>query len=160
MRNWINGLPGNAGCGGGVCSASVASCNTNPLNGGYVHGDEALAMLTAAGIVDMVWTEVMGFPLTIDLYHPRNDAQRNILWNLTEYNFVDKHWSLREVLVRVLLFDYFNRRAPATGDGIRNQRRRDFAIRTAADVQPLGRRRSAQAADRAAGLDRRLRADT
>ncbi len=118
VRNWINGLPANAGCGGSICSAAVASCNTNPLNGAYVHGDDALAMMTAASIVDMVWTEVMGYPLTIDLYHPRNEAQRNILWNLTEYNFVNKQWSLREVLVRVLLFDYFNRRAPATGDGI------------------------------------------
>lgn len=118
VRDWINGLPANAGCGGAVCTASSASCSNSVLGGPHVHGDEALAMMTASSIVNMVWTEVMGYPLTIDLYHPRNEAQRNILWNLTEFNFVNKNWSLKEVLVRILMYDYFNRRAPSTGDGV------------------------------------------
>ena len=118
VRSWINGLPRDAGCGGSICTASGVSCRNDVAHGPFVAGDEALAMLTATSIVNMVWTHVMGYPLTIDLYHPRNEAQRNILWNLTEFNFVNKGWSLRELLVRIVLFDYFNRRAPSTGDGV------------------------------------------
>ncbi|HEX6706046.1 MAG TPA: hypothetical protein VF169_14895 [Albitalea sp.] len=114
VRNWIRGLPTGAGC--SSCMPSGLACG-DILNHHFVAGHEGFAYMTAASVVDAVWTEVMGYPLTIDNYFPRNEGQKSLLWNLTEYHFVDEHWSLKELLTTVLSYRYFNRKPPVAGDG-------------------------------------------
>jgi hypothetical protein len=82
-----------------------------------VDGEAALAYLVAANIVDQTWNEVMGFPLTIANYFPRNSAQLGVLWNLTEVHFVPSRWSLKGLLVRIVTSDYYNRKSPRSTDG-------------------------------------------
>jgi hypothetical protein len=76
--------------------------------------DAAMAYLIAATIVEGVWREVMGTPLTIANYFPRNQAARDLLVELTE-NFIRNRFSLRELLVDITLTPYFNR--PPAEDG-------------------------------------------
>ena len=59
----------------------------------------------------------MGYPLTIANYFPRTDSQLNILWNLTESQFIPSNWSLKELLVKILTSEYFNRSAPQFAAG-------------------------------------------
>lgn len=105
IRAWIAGLPAGAGCDVGEASVCTPADNDNPA---------AFAYLTAMNIVDQVWEEAMGNPLTIANYFPRNPYSRGILQNLTETVFVPGGWSLRELLVKVLTSDQFNRRAADT----------------------------------------------
>ncbi|HEY4220442.1 MAG TPA: hypothetical protein VGO62_03850, partial [Myxococcota bacterium] len=78
--------------------------------------DEALAYLVAAHVVDGVWREVIGSPLTIATHFPRNEASRDLLQQLTD-DFVAQHSSLRTVLVDVVTSPYFNLQAPEEGCG-------------------------------------------
>lgn len=105
IRNWIAGLPAGAGCDVGEPSVCTPADNDNPA---------ALAYLTAMNIVDQVWEEAMGNPLTIANYFPRNPFSRDILQNLTETVFLPGGWSLRELLVKTLTSEQFNRRAADT----------------------------------------------
>ena len=105
VRAWIAGLPAGTGCDVGEASVCTPADNDNPA---------ALAYLTAMNIVDQVWEEAMGNPLTIANYFPRNPFSRDILQNLTETVFVPSGWSLRELLVKTLTSDQFNRRAADT----------------------------------------------
>lgn len=105
IRNWIAGLPAGAGCDVGEPSVCTPAQNDNPA---------AFAYLTAMNIVGQVWEEAMGNPLTIANYFPRNPFSRDILQNLTETVFVPSGWSLRELLVKTLASDQFNRRAADT----------------------------------------------
>jgi hypothetical protein len=105
VRDWIDALPSSSTC---------ASCTTLDCDPTHVDGTEAFAYLTAASIVETVWQEAMGYPLTIANYFPRNPGQRGALWSLTEYGFVPAGWSLRELLVRILTANTFNRRPPDT----------------------------------------------
>ena len=73
--------------------------------------DAALAFQVAAAVVDEVWLRVYGKRLTINNYFPRNAAQRDALWNLTESVFLPD-WSLRAVLVAMLTSGYTDRRSP------------------------------------------------
>ena len=99
---WIdNGAP-NPG------DASI--CNTSTIPD--VHPDEGFAFLTATNLVDGIWEKVMGYPLTIDHGFPRTKDQLHMLWNLTEYEFVPKDWSLKAVLTKVLSSDWYARRTP------------------------------------------------
>lgn len=103
LSTWIAGLPPSAGCDPGERSICTPADNDNAA---------AFAYLTAANIVNQVWEEVMGTPLTIANYYPRNPAARDILENLTETVFVPQDWSLRELLAKILASEHFNRRAP------------------------------------------------
>ncbi len=105
VRAWITSLPAGAGCDVGEPSVCTPSDNDNPA---------AFAYLTAMNIVDQVWEEAMGNPLTIANYYPRNPFARDILQNLTETVFVPSGWSLRELLVKTLSSEQFNRRAADT----------------------------------------------
>ena len=105
VRNWIASLPAGAGCDVGEPSVCTPAANDNPA---------AFAYLTAMNIVDQVWEEAMGNPLTIANYFPRNPFSRDILQNLTETVFLPSGWSLRELLVKTLTSDQFNRRAADT----------------------------------------------
>jgi hypothetical protein len=108
VRDWINGLAPESGC--GSCPAS--GCETD-----FVDGNDAFAFLTASRLVESSWSEVMGQPLTVPNHFPRNKAQRDILWNLTELHFVRGHWSMEHLLSRMMTSEFFNRLPPATTTG-------------------------------------------
>ena len=107
IKDWINDLPMLTAC----AACETTDCGQIPQD---VAGHEAFAYLLAARIVDNVWEEAMGYPVTIDNYFPRNFAQRQILWNLTEYNFIPSEFSLKDLLVRILTSNFFNRVPPRT----------------------------------------------
>ena len=108
VRDWINGLTPAAGCG----SCPVSGCETD-----FVDGNDAFAYLTASRLVESSWSEVMGQPLTIANHFPRNLGQRDILWNLTELHFVRGHWSMENLLSRMMTSEFFNRLPPSTTTG-------------------------------------------
>ena len=90
--------------------ADASICNTSSIPD--VHPDEAFAFLTAANLVDGIWKSAMGYRLTIDHGFPRNSEQLHMLWNLTEFEFIPKDWSLKAVLTKILSSNWFARRAP------------------------------------------------
>ena len=102
LQNWISG--------GAPHTADTSTCNTSPIPD--VDPNEALAFLTAANLVDGIWMAAMGYRLTIDNGFPRNSQQRDMLWNLTEYEFLPKHWSLKAVLSKIMASNWYARRAP------------------------------------------------
>lgn len=73
--------------------------------------DQALAFLLATNIVNQVWEEVMGYPLTLATSFPRNAKQREILQELSEL-FIAERYSVRELLVGIVTHPYFNQDAP------------------------------------------------
>ncbi len=77
-------------------------------DGSIADPDAAMAYLVAASIVEGVWREAIGTPLTIANYFPRNQAARDILVELTTA-FIRNRFSLRELLVDIALTPYFNR---------------------------------------------------
>jgi hypothetical protein len=84
--------------------------------GAIADPDAAMAYMVAATIVEGVWREVIGTPLTIANYFPRNRSARDVLVELTTA-FVASRYSLRELLVEVVTSDYFNRLPPEAGCG-------------------------------------------
>lgn len=76
-----------------------------------VEPPQAFAYLLAARIVDRLWREVFGATLTLGHGSPRNPEQRQRLVTLTE-TFVASGWSLRALLVEVLLDPLLNPTAP------------------------------------------------
>jgi hypothetical protein len=78
--------------------------------------DEAFAYLVAASVVERVWVEIVGTPLTIANYFPRNQAARDTLLSLTE-GFVATGFSHRSLLAAILQSPYFNLLAPEAGCG-------------------------------------------
>jgi hypothetical protein len=107
VRAWINGMATQTAC----ADCAVTDCSQTRHE---VAGHEAFAYLVAARVVDNVWQESMGYPLTIANYFPRNVGQQQVLWNLTEYKFLPRDWSLKDLLVRILTSDFFNRVPPKT----------------------------------------------
>lgn len=105
IKTWINSMPPLSAC--GVCATT--NC-TQPKN--YVNGNEAFAFLTAVNVVDNVWAEAMGTPLTIGNYFPRNASEHQALRDLTEFHFIPQDWSIKSVLVRAMTSGFFNRKAP------------------------------------------------
>ncbi|HKE13467.1 MAG TPA: hypothetical protein VKB80_01265 [Kofleriaceae bacterium] len=84
--------------------------------GAIADPDAAMAYLVAATIVEGVWREVVGTPLTIANYFPRNRSARDLLTRLTD-DFIASRYSLRELLVDITTSDYFNRLPPEAGCG-------------------------------------------
>lgn len=103
IENWITG--------GAPHTPDTSTCNTSTIPD--VAPDEALAFLTASNLVDGIWMAMTGYRLTIDNGFPRNQQQRDMLWNLTEYEFLPKSWSLKSVLGKILASTWHGRRAPA-----------------------------------------------
>jgi hypothetical protein len=103
LENWITG--------GAPHTTNTSTCNTSPIPD--VDKNEALAFLTAANLVDGVWMAAMGYRLTIDNGFARNSQQRDMLWNLTEFEFLPKNWSLKAVLTKIMASNWYARRAPA-----------------------------------------------
>ncbi len=108
VDNWIIGLPpGSSALACAACTTDVCTATASEVD-----GPPALAFLMAMSVTDKVWAETMGAPLTIANYFPRTQAQSNVLWYLSEYALVSSDWSLRALLKRMLLSDYFNRKSP------------------------------------------------
>ncbi len=85
-------------------------------DGAIADADAALAYLVATGIVESVWREAVGTPLTIANYFPRNQAARDTLQRLTDH-FIATSFSLDALLIDIVTSDYFSRRPPADGCG-------------------------------------------
>ncbi|HEX7316672.1 MAG TPA: c-type cytochrome [Pyrinomonadaceae bacterium] len=108
IRAWINGLHVSSGC---------ASCVGVTCEADRLEGDAAFAFLTAGRLVENTWDEVVGAPLTIANYFPRNEAQRDILGSLTENQFVPSGWSMQRLLTHIMTTEYFNRLPPSRNTG-------------------------------------------
>ncbi len=78
--------------------------------------NQALAYLVSMTVAEGMWKEVIGTPLTIANYFPRNEASRDMLYALTEA-FIDSGFSPRELLAEIVLSEYFNRLSPDAGCG-------------------------------------------
>ncbi|MDX2464093.1 MAG: hypothetical protein QNK31_06250 [Porticoccus sp.] len=111
VENWINDIPSGAAC--NICD----ELDCDPPYPLQIGGHEAAAFLVAQRVVNNVWEQAMGYPLTIANYFSRTEGQLNILWNLTEYTFIPSDWSLKDLLVKILTSEYFNRNAPTNGSG-------------------------------------------
>jgi hypothetical protein len=85
-------------------------------DGSIADPDAAFAYLVAAKIVEGVWIEVVGSPLTISNYFPRNVASRDVLQQLTD-NFVANRFSLQTLLADIVVSPYMNRLDPSAGCG-------------------------------------------
>lgn len=81
-----------------------------------IQQDRVLAGRMASHISDQVWTELMGYPLTIAHSYSRNRDQRDQLVELTDW-FVRMEFSPRWLLRTIVLSSYFNRKAPAQHGG-------------------------------------------
>lgn len=79
---------------------------------GKLTGQQALASLLSQSIVQDVWTEIIGSPLTVAHGYARNQAQRDLLVGLTK-TFVSSQWSLQTLLRAVVLHPLFNQKAPS-----------------------------------------------
>ena len=76
-------------------------------------GPEAVAWLMGEAIVEQVWVEAIGAPLTLAHRFPRNAEQRDRLQSLTDH-FVREGFSLRTLLTDVTLDPVFNAGLPDT----------------------------------------------
>lgn len=89
---------------------------TVAADGTVADPDAAFAYMVAASAVESVWREVVGTPLTIANYFPRNQAQRDVLQTLTD-RFVASGFSLDALLVDIVTSDYFSRLPPEAACG-------------------------------------------
>lgn len=79
--------------------------------------DRAFAYLAAMNIVEKVWREVTGTPLTIQSYFPRNAAARDQLQQLTD-SFVASGYSQKALIETIFSSPYLNLSAPDAGCGV------------------------------------------
>jgi len=94
----------------------LAQFGMQRLADGTVDPDDALAWMTAQTIVEQVWQDVMGAPLTLSNYFPRTEAQRDTLERLTA-RFVAQRFSLRRLLADIAAEPMFNPPPPEMGCG-------------------------------------------
>jgi len=104
LEAWISNMPRNAGC--RACkSRRLLGCPTpeHPEMAALkVEPDESFAAMVAASFVNRVWTEAMGYPLTIANYFPRSVGQGERLTTLTEAVFIKEGFSLKKLLAAIL----------------------------------------------------------
>lgn len=124
LKAWIDKMPRNAGC--RACrSRRLAGCPTpeHPEVAALkVEPDQAFGAMVAASFVNRVWTEAMGYPLTIANYFPRSQAQGERLTTLTETVFIKEGYSLKKLLMAILASNEagaFNRSPPSLRAGNR-----------------------------------------
>lgn len=89
---------------------------TRSPGGEIADPDDAFAYLVATAITNQVFAEVMGPPLTIANYFPRNAFQKETLEALTNA-FVEGGFSLRTLLSSIATLPLFNLQDPAEGCG-------------------------------------------
>ena len=78
--------------------------------------EAAFAYLLGMSIAEMAWEEIVGSPLTIANYYPRNEAARDELKRITDA-FVASHFSLETLITAILASPYVNQHAPDAGCG-------------------------------------------
>jgi hypothetical protein len=71
--------------------------------------DTALAWLITLKMTEDVWIEVVGSPLTIANYYPRNKASSDQLYALAS-TYTQSGYSLKALLSAIVASDYFNRK--------------------------------------------------
>jgi hypothetical protein len=76
--------------------------------------DRAFASLVALNIVEKVWIETVGKPLTIAHHFPRTVEQRDLLTRLTD-RFVLARFSLQNLLLDIVTQPVFNLLPPSAG---------------------------------------------
>ena len=81
-----------------------------------VAGASAAAWLASTRLVNAVWTELTGHPLTLVHGFPRNRQQRDVLESLTQ-TFVSSNFSLTEVLVTAITHPYLSQQLPSECGG-------------------------------------------
>lgn len=79
---------------------------------GTVSGEESAAYLFSMNFANRMWTEGMGFPLTVANAFPRNPSQRDILESMAD-TLVSSGYSLRAIATEVVNHPYFNQSPPA-----------------------------------------------
>ncbi len=82
-----------------------------------VDGPDAFAYLWATRIANQVWAEVLGYPLTLVHYLPRNRDQRDLLLELTT-RFISSGFSPRSLLAHIVTHPLYNENAPQDGCGL------------------------------------------
>ena len=113
LRDWIAGLPVNAGC--KACKQRRTDDCPNPGKRA-IDPLESFAFMTSVTLVNRVWAEVMGYPLTIPNYFPRSQGQGQRLATLSETVFTTNKFSLKALLREVLVTaPHFNRAPPSRG---------------------------------------------
>jgi hypothetical protein len=85
-------------------------------NGTASDPDRAFASLVALNVVEKVWTEAVGKPLTIAHHFPRTTEQRDLLVHLTD-SFVRSRFSLKSLLSDIVTQSVFNLLPPSAGCG-------------------------------------------
>ncbi len=101
-------------------SAGVESIRSGGLSfsGGTIPGNQelppaqSLVYMVSAKIVEDVWEDLVGSPLTEAHYFAKNEDQRDMQRFLTE-SFIGSDWSLKELISLIMVTGYANRRAPA-----------------------------------------------
>ncbi len=83
-------------------------------DGNIADPDKAFGYLVSMNIVEKVWREIVGTPLTIANYFPRNAASRDQLWSLTE-TFIKSGYSNKALLSAIFASPYLNMAAPDAG---------------------------------------------
>ena len=95
--------------------ASLRGTKWSPPEDQKVSGDDAFAYLTVASLVDAVWKEALGSPLTTPFHKPRNTYQQELLRELAD-DFMTSGYSFTELLVTILTHRYYNQRRPEECD--------------------------------------------
>jgi hypothetical protein len=85
-------------------------------NGEVPDPDKAFAYLVAMNVVEKVWREIVGTPLTVPNHFPRNAAARDQLQLLAE-TFIASGYSNQRLLEAILGSPYLNLPAPDAGCG-------------------------------------------
>lgn len=80
-------------------------------DGNIADADKALSYLVSMNIVERVWREIVGTPLTISNYFPRNAASRDQLVTLTEA-FIKSGYSNKALIKEIFASPYLNMAAP------------------------------------------------
>ncbi len=106
LLDWMEQYPTATDC---------SVCSITPCNPDYIaSSNEAFAYVVAQNAVSDIWENIFGEPLTIHTYFPRTKSQRDTLWHLTEQVFIRENWSLKKVLEKIFLSEFFNRQTVAT----------------------------------------------
>ncbi len=80
----------------------------------FADPDVAFAYLVGLNIVERVWQETLGTPLTLAHHFPRTSTQRDVLLSLTNA-FVQSRFSLKGLLLDIVSLPVFNQLPPSAG---------------------------------------------
>ncbi|MCA9705856.1 MAG: hypothetical protein KDK70_08420 [Myxococcales bacterium] len=94
--------------------STLASSGVDSDGAGYLDDPNVgMAFLFAMNQANEMWTEAMGYSLTVANRFPRNAAQRDTLSDLTEA-FFSSNYSVRTLIAEIATHPYFNQAPPDT----------------------------------------------